>query len=122
MAKPIMSKRKAHLLSLALFFGGLVLISFLKTWWPSIMLVVGLPIALKQYLLGRRYDMIVSLIVFIGVFITVQFKIKWEILLPILFTIGGLYIFFREFFGPKEYDEPEEEELLNKEIEEEEEK
>ena len=86
------------------------------------MLVVGIPMALRQYLMGKRFDMIISLIVFIGVFITVQFSIKWEIILPVLFTLGGLYIFIKEFFGPKEETEDEREEDINKEIEEEDKK
>ena len=122
MAHQVMSKRKAQSLSFALFLIGLAIISYIKYWWPGIMLVVGLPMALRQYLLGKRFDMIISLIVFIGVFITVQFSIKWEIILPVLFTLGGLYIFIKEFFGPKEETEDEREEDINKEIEEEDKK
>lgn len=119
MAAQRMSKRKAHALSFALFLIGLAILTYIKIWWPAIMLVIGIPLALRQYLLGRTYDMIISLIVFLGVFITVQFSIKWDILLPILFTIGGIYIFFREFFGPKNNQEIEKEQDINKEIEEE---
>ncbi|NGX63553.1 MAG: hypothetical protein KR126chlam6_00965 [Candidatus Anoxychlamydiales bacterium] len=121
MAHPIMSKRKANSLSFALFLAGLAIITYFKYWWPGIMLTIGIPLAFKQYLLGKRFDMIVSLIVFLGVFITVQFDIKWEYVLPILFTLGGFYVFFREFFGPKEIEEEDIEEDRNKEIEEEEE-
>jgi len=121
MALPIMSKRKAQSLSFALFLIGLAIITYFKYWWPGIMLTIGIPIALKQYLVGKRFDMIVSLIVFLGVFVTVQFNIKWEIVLPVLFTLGGFYVFFREFFGPKEINESDIEEDKNKEIEEEEE-
>ena len=121
MAQPIMSKRKAQSLSFALFLIGLAIITYFKHWWPGIMLTVGIPIALKQYLDGKRFDMIISLIVFLGAFITVQFDIKWEVVLPVLFTIGGLYVFFREFFGPKDITEADIEENQNKEIEEEEE-
>jgi len=119
MAKPIMSKRKAHSLSFALFLVGLGIITYFKYWWPGIMLAVGLPLALRQYLLGKRFDMTISLIVFLGVFITVQFNIKWEIVLPVLFTLGGLYVFFKEFFGPKDIQEEDKEEDKNNEIEEE---
>jgi len=83
------------------------------------MLAVGLPLALRQYLLGRHYDMGVSLFVFVGVFVTVQFDISWEVLLPVLFALGGIYILFREFLESKEKTEVEEEEDLNQEIEEE---
>jgi predicted membrane protein len=118
MAHQKMSRRKAHSLSFALFLIGLALVAYFKYWWPGIMLAVGLPIALRQYLLGKIFDMIVSLVVFIGVFVTVQFQIKWDIILPVLFTIGGLYIFFKEFFGPKEDPEVEDDEDQAHEIEE----
>jgi hypothetical protein len=118
MAKMIMSKRKAQALSFALFLGALAILTLTKSWWPAIMLAVGLPLALRQYLIGNMYDMYITLFVCIGVFITVQFDIQWAILLPVLFVTGGVYIFIREFFGPKEFSEEENEEDKNKEIEE----
>ena len=39
--------------------------------------------------------------------------------LPVLFTLGGLYVFFKEFFGPKDIQEEDKEEDKNNEIEEE---
>lgn len=113
-----MSKRKAHSLSFALFLLGLAILALTKVWWPPIMLVIGLPIALRQYLVGKFYDMIITLFVSLGAYITVQFQIKWDILLPVLFTVGGIYVFAKEFFGPKEESEQDSEENLNKEIEE----
>ena len=115
----MVSKKRAKALSVALFLIGLAIISYLKSFWPAIMLVVGVPLALRQYLLGRSYDMCVSLFVFIGVFVTVQFDISWEILLPVLFAVGGIYILFREFLESKEEPLEEEEEDINQEIEEE---
>ncbi len=119
MARPITSRKKAQALSTALFLLGLAILVYVDIWWPGIMLIIGLPLALRQYLLGRSYDMIVTLLVFVGTFVTVQFDISWRIFLPVLFTIGGLYILFREFFGPDETTEEEKEEDLNCEIEEE---
>ncbi|MBS0650658.1 MAG: hypothetical protein JSR93_05810 [Verrucomicrobia bacterium] len=118
MAKALISKKRAKAISVALFLIGLAIISYLAAWWPGIMLVVGIPLALRQYLLGRHYDMGISLFVFVGVFVTVQFNISWEILLPVLFAIGGIYILFREFLESKE-PLAEEEEDINHEIEEE---
>lgn len=117
MAKILTSKKKAKAISVALFLIGLAIISYLAAWWPGIMLVVGIPLALRQYLLGRHYDMGISLFVFVGVFVTVQFNISWEVLLPVLFAIGGIYILFREFLESKE-PLAEEEEDINHEIEE----
>ena len=116
--KQIVSKRRAKTLSVALFLIGLAIICYLHAWWPGIMLAVGIPLALRQYLLGRHYDMGVTLFVFIGVFVTVQFDISWEVLLPVLFALGGLYILFREYLESKEEPLEEEEEDTNQEIEE----
>lgn len=118
MTRPLVSKKKAKAYSLALFLVGLAIISYFRHWWPGIMLVIGIPLALRQYLVGRSYDMGVTLFVFIGVYITVEFNISWEILLPILFTIGGIYIFFREYFESTTVTEEEKEEDINEEIEE----
>lgn len=119
MSHQLVSKKRAKAFSLALFLIGLAILTYTHSWWPGIMLAVGLPLALRQYLLGRHYDMGVSLFVFIGVFVTVQFNISWEILLPILFTLGAIYIFFREYLESRSPTIVEEEEELNSEIEEE---
>lgn len=118
MHHPITSRKKARALSGALFLLGLAALIFADAWWPSVMLIVGLPLALRQFLLGRTYDMMISLLVFVGTFITVQFDIAWQIFLPILFTLGAIYILFREFFGPDETTEAEKEEEQNHEFEE----
>lgn len=113
----LVSRRRAKVFSVALFLIGLAIISYLHTWWPAIMLVIGLPLAFRQYLLGRFYDMVITLFVFVGVFITVQFDI-WEVLLPVLFATGGIYLLFREFMEGKGETLAEEEEDLNHELEE----
>lgn len=82
------------------------------------MLIVGVPLGIRQFLLGRTYDAMVSLLVFVGTYVTVQFDISWKIFLPVLFTLGAIYILFREFLGPDETTEEEKEEELNHEIEE----
>lgn len=117
MHHPLVSRRRAKVFSVALFLIGLAIISYLHTWWPAIMLVIGLPLAFRQYLLGRFYDMVITLFVFVGVFVTVQFDI-WEVLLPVLFATGGIYLLFREFMEGKEETLAEEEEDLNHELEE----
>lgn len=117
-AQPMTSKKKAHALSTALFLIGLAVLIVTEVWWPGIMLVVGLPLALRQYLLGRTYDMCISLLVFLGTFVTVQFDITWRIFLPILFTIGAIYVLCREFMAPEEEDEVEKDEDVQHEIEE----
>lgn len=117
MVKHLASKKRAKALCLALFLVGLAILSYLNTWWPGIMVVIGIPLAIRQYLLGKRYDVGVTLFVFLGTFVIVQFDISWRILLPVIFTIGAIYIFCKEFLEPE--PETEREEDINEEIEEE---
>lgn len=112
------SRRRIKTFSIVLFLVGLAIITYLRAWWPGIMLAIGLPLALRQYLLDRPYDMYLSLFVFVGVFVTVQFDIAWEVLLPVLFAIGGVYLLFREYVESREETLPEQEEDANQEIEE----
>lgn len=114
----IVCQKKAKRLSFALFLIGLACLSYVGVWWPGIMLAIGIPLSVKQYLLGKRYDVALTLFVFVGVFIFVQFDIEWKILLPVLFTIGGIYILFRDFLESGTPTEKEKEEDLNEEIEE----
>lgn len=118
MSKPIVSRKKAAILCFSLFAIGLFLVLFYMEWWPATMLVIGLPLAFYQYLQSRRYDMWITLFVFCGGFIFLQFRKVWQALLVVLFTVGGIYIFFREIIEMR--SEVEEEEDLNEEIEEEE--
>lgn len=118
MAKPITSKKKAQAISTALFLLSLAVLIITNAWWPGIMLAIGLALALKQYLLGRIYDMGISLLVFVGTFVTVQFDISWKILLPALFAMGAVYVLIREFIGVDGEPETEKEEDINHEIEE----
>lgn len=96
MSQPLVSPRKARILAFSLFLIGLGLIAFFDAWWPGIMLVVGIPLALREYLLGRDYETGIMSFLFLGVFFTVQFKLGGQILLPVLFTLGGIYLFLRE--------------------------
>ena len=118
MAHPLTSRKKAQAFYTALFLLGIAVLIFTDAWWPGIMLVIGLPLALRQYLLGRRYDMMISLLVFVGTFITVQYDISWRVFLPMLFSLGAVYVLIREFAESSTEPEPEDEEDLNHEIEE----
>lgn len=119
MAHPLTSHKKAKVLSLSLFLIGIALLIFLQTWWPAILLVIGIPVALRQYLMGRRYDMFLSLFIFGVGFISIQFDISWQILFPVLFVIGAIYILCRELYEYSISSEAEVEEDKNLEIEEE---
>lgn len=117
--RPLTSVKRAKGLSTALFLMSMATLIFTDQMWPGVMLAIGLPLALRQYLLGRHYDATVSLLVFGGTFITLEFAMSWQVFLPVIFTLGALFILFREFAGPDETTEEEKEDNLNHEIEEE---
>ena len=119
MANAITSRKRAQAVSTAFFLIGLTVLVFTDDWWPGIMLVVGLPLAIRQYLLGRTYDMGITLLVFLGTFVTVEFDISWRVFLPILFTLGAIYVLIKEWTEAKEEEtEEEKEEDAQHEIEE----
>lgn len=97
MARPLIARNKAKALSSALFLVGLAILFFVDSWWPGIMLAIGVPLALKQFLNGRYHDAAISLFVFVGFFIIASFKISWKILIPILFIMAAVYIVCKEW-------------------------
>jgi ABC-type antimicrobial peptide transport system permease subunit len=114
----ITSRKRASALSTALLLIGLAIVIFLRAWWPGIVLAIGIPLALRQALLGHYFDTFISLLIFGGVFITAQFEVSWDILLPVLFLVAALYILLREFQESSEHPEDIEDEDLNHELEE----
>ncbi len=118
MTHPLASRRRAHTISLSLFLVALAIVSYAGAWWPGIMLAVGVPLALKQYLLGKRYDVLITLLVFVGGFVSVTEEFSWPVLLPVLFTIGAIYVVCRDMIEDAALTEDEQEEDLNEEIEE----
>ncbi len=118
MRKVLLSRNKIKAVTGALFLVGLAILSFTGLWWPGIMLVIGIPLALRQYFLAKYYDMGITLIVVVGVFVVSAFSISEKYFLPVLFIVGAIYIFFREYFQPNMTPEDELEEEINEEIEE----
>ncbi len=116
MAHPKVSQKRAEAISSSLFLVGLAIVFLTQSFWPSMMLVIGIPLALRQYLLGRTYDALLSLVIFGGVFCVSGLDISWEIILPVLFVTAAIYTIAREFCNPYPTTEAEDEESLNHEI------
>lgn len=100
-----MSKRKRHALSNGVFLVGLAILYYINWWWPSILLVVWATVALRQWLAGHLFDLAITTFILIGLFLVSFFRIEWNILMPILLVVGGIYIIGREYFS-EEDDEP----------------
>lgn len=98
MHKPLLSKNKADAISNGAFLVTLGMMIYANAWWPWILLALWVWVAIRQFFTGREYDLIVSSVILVGLFIVSFFEIKWSVLMPVLFVIGGIYIIFREYF------------------------
>lgn len=114
----LLSKSKADGIFLLLVVIGMMIVYASGMWWPEIVLPIGISLSFKQFLRGRKYEMYLSFFVFTLLYLSSKFKVKWEVLMPILLSTGALYLLFYEFFFPKEKDEVQEEEEMNLKIEE----
>ncbi len=117
MSNPITSQKKAKNIAVVLFLIGLVIVSLTGGWWPGLLLAVGIPLSIKHYLLGQRYDVLMILVVFVGAFASITYEFSWPVLLPVLFTLGAIYLLCRDLMD--EHVVAEDEEDLNEEIQEE---
>ncbi len=98
MAQPILSKKKADALSNGVFLIGLGILFYTNAWWPGIIVALWAFLAVRQYLTGRNYDLIISSAICAALFLISIFKFSWDVLMPVLFIIGGTYIIFREYY------------------------
>ena len=96
--QPILSKRKIDAISNGAFLISLGILFATDAWWPGILLAIWVSLALRQYFSGRMYDLFVTSLILLGLFIVSFLQLNWTILMPILFVVGGIYIIFREYF------------------------
>jgi hypothetical protein len=108
MSKHIISEKKASHITGGIFLILLAFLSITNTWWPGILLVLAIIVGLRQLFRGKYYDVLLSMVIFGGLFIIFQLKIKMAVLVPVLLVVAGIYIISREFVQP---DEPTEEEI-----------
>jgi hypothetical protein len=113
-----MSIHRAQTLSFSLFLICLAILTTSNHWWPEIMVAIGICLALRQYLLGKKFDMMVSLIVFLGTYITIKVDIAWEIVFPTIFILSAIYLLLKEFISPGKVTEEDKEDEINEELKE----
>ncbi len=99
MSKPLVPHHKA--VSIA---GGVLLISigilfYTNFWWPGILLALMATVGIKEALRGRYYDMALSVAIFGGLFLFFFLNTSWSVAVPVLFTVAGIWIIFREFLS-----------------------
>ena len=113
-----LSSKKAKHFSLFTFLLGLGFLGIEQTWWPEIIIVLGLSLDVRQLVLRKFYDTFLATFLFLGVFITQKYEAFPKAFLPVLFFTGALFVALREYIDSKQAPLDQQEENLNHEIEE----
>lgn len=108
MGQPLMSKNKSDAISNGLFLISLGGLFYFNFWWPGILLSIWVLLAVRQFLTGRKFDLILTSIVLLGLFLVAYFNINFAHLMPALFILGGLYVILREYFYTEDKEDPSE--------------
>ena len=112
------TKRRAHAVFIATFLIGLSILFYTNAWWPHIFLVICAATVARQFFRGRTYDMLLSTVIFGGLFLTFYLSINWSIVMPVILFTAGITILYREFFVEKKRVAKELLEDVNKEVDE----
>jgi hypothetical protein len=115
--RDFMSKRKADAISNGIFLIGLAILIYTGAWWPGILLVLWATLATREYLTGRIYDLVVTTIILVGLFIVTILNLNWTIIVPVLLVLGGIHIIFREYCVAEGVEDEDIVEETEKEIE-----
>ena len=115
MAKPLMSHKKANSISMGIFLICLGVLVFTNTWWPGILLALWATVVSRQYLEGRVYPALITTIVFVGLFVLAFFK-SYQIFLPVLLVIAGIFLVIREYYFRKDTNGEEKSEEIKDDV------
>jgi hypothetical protein len=92
-----MSKRKADAISNGFFLVGIGVLVFTNAWWPGILVVLWATLAVRQFLTGRLYDLIITSLILLGLTFVTWMDIDLWVIVPVLLVLGGIHIIFREY-------------------------
>ncbi len=92
-----LSPKRVYAISGACFLFGLAILVYTSYWWPGILLVIGLSLAIRHFFLGRSYDLLRSLGFFIGLFVVDELGLSLHLFFAILLTFGATLVLLRRF-------------------------
>lgn len=97
---PICSKKWADVWSVLFFLALFFTLGYFDSWGRDLPLALGLALALRQFLRSRLIDVVITLIIFVPLFIFIRFHAGWAILIPMpfLFVAAGALLICREIF------------------------
>lgn len=94
--RPLVSRRKANGITLLTLFVGVGILFASGFWWPGTILVLGGTLAARQLLRNRMTDLVLTLFVFISLFLSVWIQINWELFMPVILSLAALTLAIRE--------------------------
>lgn len=86
-------KEKINCLAAGLFIIGMALMAYLQysQLWVGIIVVTGITIVVRQFLLGEIVDMVAAIVFFLATFIVAFWDLNPNRVVPIILGIGGIY-------------------------------
>lgn len=90
---------KVENISHASLFLGLGVLALLDSWWPGLLIVLGIFFTLKNFLSKKYFKMVSTALFFAGAYFCIRYPmaISWSFMLPlILFTLAAEKL-FKEF-------------------------
>lgn len=93
--KYYISRKKIDSISKGVLLICIGLLLYTGAWWPGIIFAIGLWVAVRQYLSGRKYDLMLTLMLCGGCAI---FTLSFIILMPLFLIGSGVYLIGREYF------------------------
>lgn len=79
------------------FLIGLGFLALTGTWWPGILIVIGLAACADRMFVGNYLQGLLALAFFVGVSIFSTLQVQWHILGPFIFISLGLIVLVKAF-------------------------
>jgi len=104
------SQNRVRAITSALFLLGLAILAFTGQWWPGILLVIGISLAIQKLLMKKFLESFLLVVIFVSAFLVsymgidytgFAYKIFWRVFLPIIFLLGAISTLLREFYPKK---------------------
>lgn len=99
-----MHRSKIEAIGNGVFLIILGILFYFNWWWPGILIAVWASLAVRQVLSHRMQDLLLSTFLLGSLFVVAFFNLSWNLVTPIIFVFGGLYLILREFYYDKDGD------------------
>ena len=98
---------KVENISSAVLLIGLAVLAFLQSFWPGMLIVLGIYYSVKNALLKNYPKVFIYAILFPASFVCVQFPwiLSWNLLLPMILLALGCEKLLKGLFNAKSHDE-----------------